>query len=490
MFDTLTRLRPDLVFCLTTLILAPVGMAAQSLPCANGIIRSAKANEQIQLCDIFAQSDPKLTAELGAALKLLGQQQGQINRLVSAVNAVGKNVDPTRQAKMLQTLVEKLQSNPEAAPQRAEHLTIDLTSLNIDIQNIQSEPTAAALTQAKLEGPLGDAVAQLDVSEAKADLADIRATLKHIEAQTQHIATTTDATQKDVTSLNKQMNVLMASADPGRVLPAAEAKLYTDLQPLYMECSSLAARWMQADTAGMRSMSQRLAQQRAVATSPYQQDVSKGLAPLAASYDSDLRPRLEAWRLRLVKDAPSISTQLQSTELQFKSLSLNSNGNEMLMRRAYGQVVTLLSYYTAGYNRDPKSPELIAEGDKLKFDLKDMNNKMLAVRKNADEAEFERRNAAQPAGPTLPATPNFMEMVNPDVDPAFQKELAATLQPKMQEWLRGVAKIISMRESVDFTQAVNGMTMQQKVCGQFTQSILPFNERVLAAMRAAAAAAR
>lgn len=467
------------------LLLSPLSAVAQTAPCANGIIRSPKANGQIVLCDIVAQSDPKLTAELGSALKLLGQQQKQINNLVSAVNAVGKNVDPARQTKMLQTLVEKLQSNPGAAPLRAEHLTAELTSLDTDIQSMQSDPTAAALTQAKLEGPLGDAVAQLDVSEAKADLADIRTTLKRIEAQTQHIAITTDATQKGVTSLNKQMNVLMATADPARLLPADEAKLYTEMQPLYMECSSMATRWLQADSAGMRSLSQRLRQERtAVATNPYQQDIDNGIAPLAAQYGKDLQPRLEAWRLKLVQRAPSLSTQPE-----FKPPVLNSNGNETLMRRAGGQMVRFLRMYP---NADPNpSPELIAEGQKLRAELRDCETKIAAVHRAADEANFERRNAAHPATtPAKPAVPNFTEMMNPDVDPPFQKEFATILQPKMQAWLEGAGKLIFLHETPDFSQAINGMTMQQKVCGQFAHAILPFNEKVTADLRAAAAAAR
>lgn len=479
----LSRSLQHLLFCFVPSVLATVGAAAQSPPCADGIIRSAKANEQIQLCNIVAQRDPKLAAQLDAALKLLGQQQTQITRLVSAVNAVGKNVDPTRQAKMLQTLVDKLQSSPGAAPQRAEHLVADLTSLNADIQSMHADPTAAALTQAKLEGPLGDAVAQLDVSEAKADLADIRVTLKRIEAQTQHIATTTDATQKDVTAINKQMNVLMSSADPARVLPADEAKLYTDLTPLTLDCMNMASRWMQADTAGMRSMAQKLTQQRAVAANPFRQDIANGIAPLAARYGSDLQLRLEAWRLKLVQRAPSLSTQPE-----FKPPILNATGNEMLMIRAGGQVNTLSRMYSRA---DPSpSPELVAEGQKLAAELQDLQTKIREVHKTADEAEFERRNAAQPVAPALPAMPNLTEIVNPDVDLAFQKEFATTLQPRMQAWLQGMTKLIPVHEGVDFTQAINGMTMQQKVCGQFTHSILPFHEKVMADLRAAAAAAR
>ena len=204
---------------------------AQRQQCDNGILTTAVGTGQITICRAVAEKDPAVAAQLTTLLDLLNKQQVQISRLVKNVNVVGQDLEAKKQSDLMRALLERLDSKNKADSadtQRAvANLTYGLDDLREELDKARSNPTTAARTNSELNGKLGDAIAQLNLTQAHdllgsilQQLQEINGKLDRVEKNTAEIKT---AVQMDLINPTKiraaleaaDMSVLSLAAQSG-----------------------------------------------------------------------------------------------------------------------------------------------------------------------------------------------------------------------------------------------------------------------------------
>jgi hypothetical protein len=176
--------------CLASVSLAVLsGISPQAFPqpagCDEGIIRLPDRSGTIQICSALAARVPELARQLTQASAQLGAQQAQIaelTRLVRGLNNVSRSIGTQRQAEMLQMLSAELGKTQQGKGGEALALINDrLDGLQSSFLGALSDPkTAQALGEA-LRGPVGEAIAKLDLIGAGKQVEDISERLKAIE---------------------------------------------------------------------------------------------------------------------------------------------------------------------------------------------------------------------------------------------------------------------------------------------------------------------
>jgi hypothetical protein len=220
-----------------TTFLVTAGVIAQQTPppaCDKGLIElPANINGKVTLCSSLAAQVPALARQLDEITKAFNDQKAQIsemNRLIRGVNAVSQNIGTDRQTQLVRNLFSQLQISQRVGAEQTERqmaaLADGFDQLRDQLIGTLTNQTTAARASAAVQGPLGDAIAQLDLSGAEKLLADIRAQLTTIGNQVAEVNQRTTAIQKTLEESRMDLarvSGVLAAADaaPLRSLTAA-----------------------------------------------------------------------------------------------------------------------------------------------------------------------------------------------------------------------------------------------------------------------------
>jgi hypothetical protein len=181
---------------------------AQTLGCDEGVIRLPDRSGTIQICSALAARVPELAGQLKQATATLGSQQAQIaelTRLVRGLNNVSRDIGLQRQTEMLQSLSAELEKmRKERGKEPLAQINERLDGLQASLLAALTNPkTAAALSDA-LKGPVGDAIARLDLGAASRQIDDISERLKAIQSRVDNIQGDTTAIRQQLTQMDQR----------------------------------------------------------------------------------------------------------------------------------------------------------------------------------------------------------------------------------------------------------------------------------------------
>jgi len=197
------------------LFLFPQMAQSQSAGCDEGVIRLPDRNGTIQICSALSAKVPQLSKQLTEMSKGYATQQQQIaelTRLVRGLNNVSRGLDSERQAMMLESLTAEL-SKKQAEGRVSTKDTLDPLIGKVDelqsrmLTALSTPASATALTDA-LRGPLGDAIAKLDLGSANKQLSDISERLRAVQAGVADVKSDTTAIRAALVGLSKEIKNL------------------------------------------------------------------------------------------------------------------------------------------------------------------------------------------------------------------------------------------------------------------------------------------
>lgn len=411
---------------------AHASISRQHDTCLNGMVSyQAGINGKIHVCGAITQADPKLAEQMDQVEQLLSSQQEQLKRLTRSLNAVGSNLDLGKQVQMLQTLVSKLGSTPETATVQAGHVTTALETVEEQIRTVGDDPATSAAVRSKMHGSLGDAIAELDTSEAVAELNDVRAEVHKIDETTTRTDQTTTQMENEVRQLKKSMD---AQFHPEGALPPDEAKLFVQATPLVTEFTQFTLRWMNADLNALRSRSNSPG-----AVSSFRDKVRQASSPASAEYQQIL-PQLNEWRNELAKRVPAISDELP----------FGPAADEGEVRKAQDRVGHLLHQYVTG---DPNPSNALArQGHDLQAQLINIASDMHEAYATASASEMQQRRTY---------VPRPQSTSDEGTDGPMAAQFHGDLESKLQAWQAGVKRFVPDYSVVDFSSVKTGRDLQQ-----------------------------
>ena len=172
--------------------------------CDQGLIQlPANINGTITVCSSLADQVPALSRQLQEITRAFGTQQQQLaemNRLIKGVNSVGQNISAERQTTLLRNLFSQLQISQRVGAEQTER---QMTALADGFERLKDQLLGALMNRktaeqanAAVDGPLGDAIAQLDLTGAEQVLANIERQLKAIGTQVAEVNQRTVDIQK------------------------------------------------------------------------------------------------------------------------------------------------------------------------------------------------------------------------------------------------------------------------------------------------------
>ena len=178
---------------------------AQASGCDEGVIRLPDRSGTIQICSALASQVPKLSAQLAAATKTLGNQEQQLKeltRLIKGLNGVSAGIGVDRQSLMLKTLSIDLgraqEKGVDKTKQSFENLSQQIEDLRNQMVVALSNSKTAGTTRDALMGALGDDIAKLEFSSASRSLDDISKRLTVIQSDVTDIKSNTEDIQKQL----------------------------------------------------------------------------------------------------------------------------------------------------------------------------------------------------------------------------------------------------------------------------------------------------
>src|SRR6266851_9071537 len=193
---------------------------AQNRQCDNGIVYLPEnINATVTICSAIAAQVPALSRQLSEIQKAQGDQQNQLRelkRLVTGLNSVSQNIGLERQAVLLNNLSSKLAESQKAGNEQVlrqvSNLADGLDDLKDQLVKLLMNKASAEKTAAAVDGPVGDAIAKLDLATAHNLLADILAQLKAIRSEvgevnqrTIDIKKTLDEQRRDIPSISSAL---------------------------------------------------------------------------------------------------------------------------------------------------------------------------------------------------------------------------------------------------------------------------------------------
>ena len=465
------------VSLLSSLCLLPLAVRCQSAPrvrqdsCANGIFKSSVGgvNGEVELCGAIARTDPKLAAQMEQVLQLLSQNQTQMKALTRTVNTLGGKLNSSLQQEMAWSLVTKLGTDPATVSAKARYLTTSLETVAKQVTESSNDPAQEALLQQKLQGSLGNSIAQLDADMAKAELNDIRNEVHKID-------TTTERTDKTVRDIQRTIDIQL---HPERALPPEEGKLYTQMVPLMQEIMTFHTRWVMVESKYRQEHAgERMAAVRAQTTgapiagsSGYAAELQRGLEPSLAEYRQTLLPELNVWRAQLIERVP----QMRTNSTAFASIVDISGA-----RASQSNVRLLLQQYTAS---DPRpSPDLARKGHELLARVSVLTDHMQQTMVTASTAASQQRAAYVP-----PAVPDSATLLDSGknyvegVDGPMRAEFQADLEPRLRQWQASAKEFFPTFKITDFSDVKTSWEMQEKQIifnGQIMKAYQAIGEQV------------
>ena len=168
--------------------------------CDHGIIQLPLVSTPARMtfCHAVEQENPAITAQLEEILNTINDQQGR--RLARNVNSIGGRLDTPRQAELLQSLLLKLlqmqKADTAATSRKLNDLIESMDSLRDRLLQTSSSPAGSQEAGAALAGPLGDAIATLDLTRAESLLEKIDTQLKVMDKKLDTINAATQQTNE------------------------------------------------------------------------------------------------------------------------------------------------------------------------------------------------------------------------------------------------------------------------------------------------------
>ena len=181
---------------------------AQPAGCDEGVIRLPDRSGTIQICSALAARVPELARQLSQATAALGSQQAQIaelTRLVRGLNNVSRNIGLERQAKMVQSLSSELEGAGGA--RQAETLAKineRLDGLQASLLGALSDPKMANALGEALKGPVGEAIARLDLGGASRQIDDISERLKALQSSVGQVQADTSVIRQQLAQMDQR----------------------------------------------------------------------------------------------------------------------------------------------------------------------------------------------------------------------------------------------------------------------------------------------
>lgn len=187
---------------------------AQTPGCDEGVIRLPDRSGTIQICSALAMQVPELAEQLQQATEMLESQEDQIaelTRLVRGLNTVSRGIGLERQAEMLQSLSTELAQTRQSEQNEAlSQIASRLDELQLSLLDALTNPTTTSTLVDALKGPVGDAIAKLDLSGATQQIEDINQRLTAIESGVDSIQSDTAAIRQQLAQMDQQQQMAQA----------------------------------------------------------------------------------------------------------------------------------------------------------------------------------------------------------------------------------------------------------------------------------------
>lgn len=192
-------------------MLSGVSAFAQTVGCDEGVIRLPDRNGTIQICSAISARVPELAKQLAQASASLGSQQVQIaelTRLVRGLTNVSRGIGVQQQALMLESLSTELRkAQQEGAPDALLKINQRLDGLQAALLGAMGDPKMVAVLSDALKGPLGEAIAKLDLGGASQQIDDIGVRLKALQSNVGEIRSDTAAIRQQLALMEQQLRV-------------------------------------------------------------------------------------------------------------------------------------------------------------------------------------------------------------------------------------------------------------------------------------------
>ena len=225
----------NMLYC--TLIMTTCSRIANGQTgCMTGrVLLAFGANGDIKVCPEYDAKAPNLQKQLDAIEKEQADNKAllrELTRSARGVNALGRNVDASKQTELLKSFAKQLQESVQTDRVQTQNhfseLADQLDSLkDLIAENRENEQTSVQ-TQAALQGLLGDAIAKLDLKKAESQLNAIQAKLhvidthiKKTESNTEDIKQTLEELRTDPSKIRDALATAdvrtLDSLDPTRI---------------------------------------------------------------------------------------------------------------------------------------------------------------------------------------------------------------------------------------------------------------------------------
>jgi hypothetical protein len=199
------------IFLFTLLTLNATLVFSQPAGCDEGVIRLPDRSGTIQICSALAARVPELAKQLSQATSLIGSQQSQIaelTRLVRGLNNVSRGIGLQRQAGMMESLsAELVKVQKDGGPDALIRINERLDNLQSSLLGALSDPKMANALGDALKGPLGEAIAKLDLTGASKQIEDIGERLRILQSSVTEVRTDTTAIRQQLAQMDQRQQV-------------------------------------------------------------------------------------------------------------------------------------------------------------------------------------------------------------------------------------------------------------------------------------------
>lgn len=221
------------------IILVSAICISQQVPCENGVVSLPfNVNGKVTICSALAAKVPELSRQLSELTKSQDaqtQQLKEITRLIKGMNSVSQNIGEKRQIEFLNNISMQIAASHKAGTDTTDRkisaLADSLDQLRDQMLTVLANRATAEKASQAVEGPVGDAIAKLDLTTARSLLEDIRAQLKAIGSEVGEVNRRTQDIQETLNEQRMDMGNVkeaLASADvnalkrlaPGKVQPS------------------------------------------------------------------------------------------------------------------------------------------------------------------------------------------------------------------------------------------------------------------------------
>lgn len=216
MFGKSRSFRPLIGF-IAFLVLGPGSALAQTGGCDEGVIRLPDRSGTIQICSAVSARVPELARQLKQATEALGSQQAQIaelTRLVRGLNNVSREIGTQRQIEMMQNLSAELErGRRDQGKEALAQINERLDGLQSSLLSAMSNPKMSAALGDALKGPVGEAIAKLDLTGANKQIDDIMERLKAIQSGVTSIQNDTSAIRQQLAQMDERQQAVQNATE-------------------------------------------------------------------------------------------------------------------------------------------------------------------------------------------------------------------------------------------------------------------------------------